>query len=79
MVSISSPLPRQKLKAEKGKKNSNRYVDLDGDGINDNLQPGSETEMEEGEHLNRQKTGSSINGKSKQESGQQKKKQRGKD
>ncbi len=69
----------QKLKAGKGKKKSNRYVDLDGDGINDYQQPGSETGEKEGDHLNSQKKGSSLNQKSKQESGQQKKRQHGKD
>lgn len=69
----------QKLKAKKGKKGNRRYIDLDGDGINDNLESGSEKEDIEGGLLNKQKNGSSIDSKSKQDPGQQKKRQRGKD
>ena len=67
------------LKLREEQRRQHRFVDLDGDGIDDNiLMSDDEVKQGDGQNLNEQKNGSSLEKKSKELQQKQQKKQRGK-
>jgi hypothetical protein len=65
-----------KLKKEEKKKESGRFIDLDGDGIDDNLQKGAQEKKRPGGEMNEK--GASMEEQNRQQKGQRKQNQNGK-